>query len=63
MNLISRAMQFLKDAYYELTKVTWFGKKEVLGTTIIVIIFVVIMSIFISLVDLFLNTVMRLVLY
>jgi len=62
MNFIKVAMQFLKDAYYELTKVTWLGRKEVFGTTVIVTVFVVIMSIFISLVDLFLSTVMRIIL-
>lgn len=62
MNFIKVFIQFLKDAYYELTKVTWLGKKEVIGTTIIIIIFIVIMSIFINIVDLILSTVMRTIL-
>jgi preprotein translocase subunit SecE len=55
-------MQFFKESYYELKKVTWLGKKEVEGTTIIVIIFVVIMSIFVSVVDFFLGTVVGIIL-
>ncbi|MDR3256822.1 MAG: preprotein translocase subunit SecE [Endomicrobium sp.] len=62
MNLITNVIQFFKDAYYELTKVAWLGKKEVLGTTIVVIIFVIIMSIFVSIVDFFLGTVVGIIL-
>ncbi|BAG13712.1 preprotein translocase subunit SecE [Candidatus Endomicrobiellum trichonymphae] len=62
MNLIRTSIQFFKESYYELTKVTWLGKKEVVGTTIIVIIFVIIMSIFVSVVDLFLGTVVGIIL-
>jgi preprotein translocase subunit SecE len=43
-------------------KVAWLGKKEVVGTTIIVVIFVVVMSIFVSVVDLFLGTVVGIIL-
>jgi preprotein translocase subunit SecE len=62
MNLVRMSIQFFKESYYELTKVTWLGKKEVVGATIIVIIFVVIMSIFVSVVDLFLGTVVGIIL-
>jgi|LQAB01.1.fsa_nt_gi preprotein translocase subunit SecE len=62
MNLIRTSIQFFKESYYELTKVTWLCKKEVVGTTIIVIIFVVIMSIFVSVVDLFLGTIVGIIL-
>jgi preprotein translocase subunit SecE len=51
MNFFKSAVQFFRDAYYELTKVTWLGKKEAAGTTVVVIIFVVIMSIFVYIVD------------
>jgi preprotein translocase subunit SecE len=62
MNLIRTSVQFFKESYYELRKVTWLGKKEVEGATIIVIIFVIIMSIFVSVVDLFLGTVVGIIL-
>jgi preprotein translocase subunit SecE len=55
MNLIKSVTQFFRDAYYELAKVTWLGRKEVVGTTVVVVVFVVIMSIFVSIVDLFLG--------
>jgi preprotein translocase subunit SecE len=51
MNLFKRIIRFFKDAYYELTKVTWLGRKEVVGTTIVVVVFVIIMSIFVYIVD------------
>jgi preprotein translocase subunit SecE len=62
MSLIRTFIQFLKESYYELTKVTWLSKKKVGGASIIVIIFVVVMSIFVSVVDLFLGTVVGIIL-
>jgi preprotein translocase subunit SecE len=62
MNFIKSAVRFFKGAYYELTKVTWLGKKEAIGTTIVVIIFVIIMSIFVSIVDLCLGSIVKIIL-
>lgn len=62
MNLFKRALQFFREAYYELAKVTWLGKKEAVATTVVVIIFIIIMSIFVSLVDLLLGGLLRQVL-
>jgi preprotein translocase subunit SecE len=62
MNLVKSTAQFFKGSYYELTKVVWFGKKEVVGTTIIVVIFVIIMSIFVCIVDLLLGTLVGIIL-
>jgi preprotein translocase subunit SecE len=62
MNLIKSVIQFFQDAYYELTKATWLGKKEAVGTTIVVVIFVIIMSTFVSIVDLFLGVVVGIIL-
>jgi preprotein translocase subunit SecE len=62
MNLIKTAIQFLKDAYYELTKATWLGKKEVVGTTAVVVVFVIIMSIFVSIIDMFLGIIVGVIL-
>jgi preprotein translocase subunit SecE len=59
MNLFQKTVQFFKEAYYELTKVTWLGKKEVVGTTIVVIVFVLIMAAFVSVVDLILGGIIR----
>ncbi len=62
MNLFKRAIQFFKEAYYELTKVTWLGRKEVVGTTIVTVIFIIIMSIFVSGVDLILGRIIGVIL-
>ena len=48
---MGKAIQFFKDAYFELTKVTWLSKKEVVATTLVVIVFVIIMALFVAFVD------------
>jgi preprotein translocase subunit SecE len=62
MNFIKKATQFFRDAYYELTKVTWLGKKEVAATTLVVVVFVIFMSIVISIIDLCLSTIVGFIL-
>ena len=62
MEFFKNAVQFFKEAYYELTKVTWLGRKEAVGTTIVVIIFVAIMSVFVSFVDFVLGVILRVIL-
>ena len=52
---MGKAIQFFKDAYFELTKVTWLTKKEVVATTFVVIVFVIIMALFVGLVDMILS--------
>jgi len=52
---IGQSVQFLKEAYSELRKVSWLSKKEVIGSTIVVIIFVFIIAIYVGLVDLILS--------
>ena len=46
------ATQFVAEAWQELKKVTWPGRRETLGTTAVVLLLVVIISIFLGLVDL-----------
>jgi len=46
------ARQFLSDAKVELKKVTWPTRKELLSTTAIVIVLVLIISLFLGIVDL-----------
>jgi preprotein translocase subunit SecE len=62
MNFIKSTLQFFKEAYFELSKVTWLGKKEVFATTIVVVIFVIIMSLFVSSVDLILGRIIGVIL-
>jgi len=51
-NLLNKAIQFLRDVRFELGKVTWPSRRELLGSTVIVIIMSVIVSIFTGVVDL-----------
>ena len=49
------ALQFLKEAKGELKKVKWPTRKELMATTVMVIIFVLILAFFLGGVDWFLN--------
>lgn len=60
---MGKAIQFFKDAYFELTKVTWLGKKEVVATTIVVVVFVIILAIFVSFVDMILSSMLGVILH
>jgi preprotein translocase subunit SecE len=46
-----QATQFVAEAWQELKKVTWPGRKETLGTTAVVIVLVFIIASFLGLVD------------
>ncbi len=48
-------IRFLRDVRGEVRKVTWPGKPEVIGSTVVVILSVGIMSVFLGLVDLLLR--------
>ena len=61
MSLFNSTIQFFKEAYVELTKVTWLGKKEVIATTIVVIIFIIILALFVSFVDVILSTILGII--
>lgn len=51
-NLLNKLVQFLKDVRFELSKVTWPSRRELLGSAVIVVIMSVIVSLFIGVVDL-----------
>ena len=55
MNHLKRFKQFLSEVWGELKKTTWPGKQEVYGTTLVVIITVLICAFFLWVVDLILN--------
>lgn len=59
---MNKAIQFFKDAYFELTKVTWLGKKEVVATTVVVVVFVIILALFVSFVDVILSNILGVIL-
>ncbi|MBI4056429.1 MAG: preprotein translocase subunit SecE [Elusimicrobia bacterium] len=50
MNL-STIPQFFKEAYAELRKATWLSRKEVIGSTVVIIILVMIMAMYVSFTD------------
>ncbi|MFN3966556.1 MAG: preprotein translocase subunit SecE [Endomicrobiia bacterium] len=58
MKYINQAIQFIKEAYSELKKVSWLSKKEVVASTVVVIIFVLLLSIFVGFVDFILAKIM-----
>lgn len=59
---ISKATQFLREVKIELKKVTWPSRKQALGSTLVVIILVMIISLFLGVVDVGLSGVIRVVL-
>ncbi len=55
MNFFNRTKLFLTEVWSELKKTTWPGKKEVYGTTLVVIITVMICAFYLWVVDMVLN--------
>ncbi|MDD5209917.1 MAG: preprotein translocase subunit SecE [Elusimicrobiales bacterium] len=53
---------FLKEVYIELTKVTWLNRTDVVRSTIAVSFVVILIAIYVSLVDLGLNTILKAIL-
>ncbi len=53
---------FLKEVYIELTKVTWLNRTDVVRSTIAVSFVVILIAIYVSLVDLGLNTILKTIL-
>jgi preprotein translocase subunit SecE len=48
---MNKAIQFLKEVYAELAKVTWLSRRDVVRSTVAVSVVVILVSIYISLVD------------
>ena len=59
---INKGLQFLREVKVELKKVTWPTRKQTLGSTVVVIILVMIISLFLGVVDIGLSSVIRVVL-
>ena len=59
---IDKGLQFLREVKVELKKVTWPTRKQTFGSTAIVIILVVIISLFLGIVDVGLSSLVRVVL-
>ena len=61
-NFLNQSVQFLREVKVELKKVTWPTRKQTLGSTVVVIILVFIISIFLGVADFGLNNLIRVVL-
>ena len=61
-NIFGKAAQFLREVKVELKKVTWPSRKQTIGSTVVVIALVIIISIFLGAVDLGLSSLIRIVL-
>ena len=59
--LVQALIDFFKDVKSELAKVTFPSKNETIGTTTVVIVFTLIVSIFLAAVDIILVRLLRLV--
>ena len=60
--IAAKVRQFLIEARVELKKVTWPSRKQTIASTAVVIVVVVILSVFLSLIDLGLTKVVKLIL-
>ena len=49
--MLEQLTGFFKESYAELQKVTWISRKEVIGSTAVIIILVGIISVFVALID------------
>ncbi|MBN1824383.1 MAG: preprotein translocase subunit SecE [Endomicrobiales bacterium] len=59
---LRNAVQFVKEAIGELKKVTWLSKKEVLASTIVVILLVSIIALFVGFADFILSKILAILL-
>jgi preprotein translocase subunit SecE len=61
-NIFGKTAQFLREVKVELKKVAWPSRKQTIGSTVVVIALVMIISIFLGAVDLGLSSLIRIVL-
>jgi len=50
-NVFDKSIQFLREVKVELKKVTWPSRKQTMGSTVVVLVIVAIISIFLGVVD------------
>ncbi len=60
MNIFKKIVNFLKEVRQELSKVSWSTRKELIGSTGVVIAITSIMAVFIGVIDLFLSKILSL---
>jgi preprotein translocase subunit SecE len=59
---IDKGVQFLREVKIELKKVVWPSRKQTIGSTVVVLILVMIISLFLGAVDIGLSSIIRVVL-
>jgi preprotein translocase subunit SecE len=59
---IDKGLQFLREVKVELKKVVWPTRKQTIGSTVVVLILVIIISVFLGMVDIGLSSLIRVVL-
>ena len=59
---VDQALQFLREVKIELKKVAWPSRKQAMGSTIVVIILVMLVSLFLGVVDIGLSSLIKAVL-
>jgi len=61
-NVFDKSLQFLREVKVELKKVTWPSRKQTMGSTVVVLVIVAIISLFLGVVDAGLSGLIRAVL-
>jgi len=61
-NIFQKGIQFLREVKVELKKVTWPSRKQTIGSTVVAIVLVMIISLFLGVVDMSLTSLIQLVL-
>ena len=59
---INKGLQFLREVKVELKKVVWPSRKQTIGSTVVVLILVMIISVFLGMIDIGLSSLVRVVL-
>ena len=59
-DMIQKSVRFVKEAIDELKKVSWLGRKEIVASTIVISILIIIVAIFIGIVDFVLSRIIKL---
>jgi preprotein translocase subunit SecE len=58
-NFFTRAIQYLREVKIELKKVTWPSRKQTFGSTLVVLVLVMLISVFLGVVDMGLSGLVR----
>ena len=59
ISILDKGLQFLREVKVELKKVTWPTRKQTIGSTVVVIVLVMIISLFLGVVDIGLSSLIR----